>query len=146
MPRVSTAALQTPVVDVRRVRLTPGPELVPRVARAFQERVASVSPEHFTEADRPVLNVLAAAVVTHADAVAHVEEHGLMLDNGKPNPASKVATDTAKLIASLCTTLRLTPQSRMSADKAATTTRESAPDLGQRAIALAAKLRERGEI
>jgi len=142
MPRLSAQALAQPVIDCRRVRLIPGPELSPKAQRAFTGLVASVAAEHFSESDRPVLNALAVALVTHCEASAHVEEHGVMLPDGKPNPAAKVALDNAKLVGTLSTTLRLTPQSRTSSDKAASTTRGTEPDRGALAIRTAQLIKE----
>ena len=125
MPRVALAALQGAQIDVRRDRLTPRQGFPESLSRAFTELVGSVGPDHFCEADRPLLEAMATAVCMSREASAHVEEHGLMLPNGKPNPAGKVLLENQKLIKQLATALRLTPQSRISADKAGTTTRDA---------------------
>ena len=51
---------------------------------------------------------------------AELDRQGLLVD-GAPNPLIRVVREQARLVASLATKCRLTTQSRISKDKAATT-------------------------
>jgi hypothetical protein len=86
----------------------------------FGELVASVDASHFRESDRPILEELAQAVALQREAVGMLSAEGLIVA-GAVNPLAKVVATQGRLIASLATRCRLTPQSRMSKDKAART-------------------------
>ena len=130
MPRISTdaheIALAVPTIDVARLRLLPRAELPPEVSRVFGELVGSVEPDHFREADRPILEELAQAIALQRAATAALHEGGLMT-GGELNPLVRVVGAQAGLIARLATRCRLTPQSRLSKDRAAATTGAAVP-------------------
>ena len=96
----------------------------------FSELVASVGPAHFRESDRPIVEELAQAVAIAREASQALAEQGLLVegeDGERPNPLLKVISTQGRLIASLATRCRLTPQSRISKDKSNATTQEGLP-------------------
>lgn len=122
MPRRSAESLAiAPVIDLGRVRLAARPDLSPNVRRVFNELVGSVDASHFRESDRPILEELAQAVALQREATAALADQGLMV-GGEVNGLAKVIAVQSRLIASLATRCRLTPQARASKDKAANTT------------------------
>ena len=140
MPRPSAISLATrPTVDVRQLRLQPGPELTPSQARVFTELVGSKEPAHFRECDRPLLNQAVRAIEL-ADELARALDGAPLLvpgrDGLRANPLIPTQREQARLVASLLTRLRLTPQARMSRDKAAKTTPDDGANL-TRALHLA---------
>ena len=121
MSRPSAESLAVaPVVDVARIRQEPRPDMPPDVAREFSRVVASVDASHFRVADA-LLEDYAQAIVIRRQLSAELAEQGPIVD-GKPSPLIAAIREQSRLIASLATKLRLTPQSRISKDKAGKTT------------------------
>jgi hypothetical protein len=127
MPRRSADSYLTPVLDVARVPLEPRAELDPKVAEVFRELVASVAPGHFQPCDRPVVEALATAIY-----IARQAQDGLAAaDWGttRGQALARLLREQSKAISMMATRLRLTPQSRMSKDKASGTARGGEQDL-----------------
>jgi hypothetical protein len=138
MPRPNVYSLPTDSAATPRL-LVPGSELAPADAVAFTALVSSRDPSHFCEADRPLLNAAARAIRMEQDVAAALVGQPLVVQarNGpQPNPLVAMQREQQRLIAALLRGLRMTPQSRMSRDKAANTTTPSTPNLTD-ALALA---------
>lgn len=118
MPRKSIQSLTIrPVVDVARLRLTPGADLTPTEQRVFSRLVGSVDAGHFRASDRLMVAQLARAIVIGDVAAAELERQGLIVADA-PNPLIRVVREQSRLIAALARACRLTTQSRISKDKA----------------------------
>jgi len=129
MPRPSADSLLTqPAIDVRHIRLQPGPELTPSQARAFAEIVATMPPVAFRESDRVMLNQLILALDVAAHIARDLDGQPLVVEGlagPKPNPLVAMQREQQRLVMSLLTKLRLTPQTRRAPENAPTV---STPD------------------
>jgi len=101
---------------VRRTPLAPRPGLASKVAAVFRELVTSVAPGHFQACDLPLLEELACAI--HVAREAREALSGAELGTPKGNALARLLREQGKAIAMLATRARLTPQSRMSREKA----------------------------
>lgn len=126
MPRKPAAAFLTPApVDVRQTRIRARAGLPPNVAAVFNEITASVEAAHIRASDLPVFEELARAIALQREASAALAGQPLVVagrDGPRPHPLVKVVSEQARLIASLATRCRLTPQARMSKERANSTT------------------------
>ena len=127
MPRKSAAAYLIPAPgDGRPTRLRPPADIPPSVAGVMAEIIGSVDAAHLRACDLPMVEELARTIVTQR-ATAHALIGAPLVVSGKPNPLLVMERAATKLIAMLATRLRLTPQSRLSKDKANTTTQGGGP-------------------
>ena len=104
--RQSAAELSVISIDVARKPVEPPPGLRPQEAAIFREVVASCDPTHFRKSDVPILAALCTATYLsrfYADQI------------GEDPTAFKDYVETTKLVITLSTKLRLTPQARISA-------------------------------
>lgn len=123
MPRLSAAAAATASlrVDGRPERLVCRPEAPQAVQETFRRIVESVAPEHFAPGDAPLIERYAETCVQAERAAAELERSG-PVDNGKLSPWLIVQEKSVRAAVALAGKLRLAPHSRISADKAKTTT------------------------
>ena len=101
-----------PNVQGRPVRLSPAEYLSRPVREAFVALVASVTPEHFKNADRAVIEALAQAVVIARELEAELAKRGTVDADGRVSPLIRHLRAQHGLIASLSVRLRMTPSSR----------------------------------
>jgi hypothetical protein len=99
-------------VEGRPGRLLPGAHLSAAAAEAFAGLVASAQPEHFRDADRPVLEALAMSIVITRELESELAARGAVDLDGKVSPLVRHLRAQHGLIASLSVRLRLTPSSR----------------------------------
>jgi hypothetical protein len=118
MPRESIQSILTaPVAAGRAQRLSPDAALPVPVAAVFRELVGSVGADSFAPCDYPLVEQLAVALTHAREAARALERDGLIVD-GKVNPIARLLREQQKLVAMLATRLRISPQSRMSREKA----------------------------
>ena len=126
MPRLSAEALVAPVVDVRRNRIVPPPNLEPDVAKIYQAVVNAVDAGHFCEGDSTLLTEYARAVAQAGRAARELALHGAVVDN-KMSAWIGVQEKAWRAMAALSVRLRLGPQSRFDRQQAGRNARESGP-------------------
>jgi hypothetical protein len=89
------------------------------------EILASVDAAHIRESDLPATEELARAIARQREIEHALVNQPLLVpgrDGPRANPLVAMQREQGRLIASLLTRLRLTPQSRMSKERAVTTT------------------------
>ena len=131
MPKKSAAELQTPKSKEKPLPrvLLPGRH-VPEPAKAiFAEIVASVGEGHLQPVDRPLLEQLAVAIHVARELAAVIERDGVLTQTGKVSMAVRTLKSQQALIGQLCSRARLTPQNRISKDKARTTASQGGASL-----------------
>jgi hypothetical protein len=98
-------------------RIWPGPHLSPKIAKVFEEITRASAPAAFSECDRPLLDSLATAIAFTRQAQRTLERRGLVI-RGEINPLTRYVRDQQRIICTICTRLRISPQSRVSKEKA----------------------------
>ena len=124
MPRLSAdevaaAGFRTDGKPLRLVCRLDAPQAV---REAFLRIVESVDTTHFAAADAPLIERYAEAVLQAERAAAELEASGAVV-NGKVSPWLIVQEKAHRAAVALAGKLRLSPVSRMSADRASTTAR-----------------------
>jgi hypothetical protein len=119
MRKTTNSRLPMPNVSGSAGRIRPGPHLSPKIAKVFEEITRASAPTAFAECDRQLLDSLAAAIAYMRQAQAALERRGVVV-KGTINPLARFVRDQQKIIATLCTRLRISPQSRVSKERAAT--------------------------
>jgi phage terminase small subunit len=122
MPRKSAEAARI-VVDTSAQRVAPRPGTPEPVAQVFRDLVESVSADHFTVADLPLLESYSEAICMSRMAWSEIERDGPVID-GKTSPWVVVQEKAHRAQVALAARLRLCPQSRFDRGKAGTTSRE----------------------
>lgn len=132
MPRRNQYAATIPASPDELPRLHPSPGLTPAEATVFTELVNSKHASHFRESDRAALDQTARAIAFSHQIAAALAGEPLLVPGQhgpRPNPLIAVQRGQARLISTLLTRLRMTPQARISKDKAATTSVDEAPNV-----------------
>jgi phage terminase small subunit len=104
--RKSAAELSVVPIDAARKPVEPPADLKPQEAAIFRDVVASCDPTHFRKSDVPILAALCTATYLSRFYAGQI---------GEDATAFKNYVETTKLVISLSTKLRLTPQARISA-------------------------------
>lgn len=132
MPKKSLADVTTLRPDSAESRhlLLPGSHVSDDVSAIFAEIVGSVSVGHFSTADRALIEQYAAALHIAREIAAHIAAEGVVID-GKVSAAAKAHKQQAALCGQLASRLRLTPQNRISKDRATTTARGGAASVSE---------------
>lgn len=108
-----------------RLKVSPGMPAGP--AAVFKRIVVTVSPDHFSEVDRPLLDQYAHAAHLASKAAAAIEAEGAVLD-GKTNPWVGVLEKASRACVALAARLRICPQSRFDRQRAGTNERPQFDD------------------
>ncbi len=111
------------VVPKRSTPITPSASLSDEAVRVFDFIVRSVSPDHFSDVDRPLLESYATAIVNARRAQEAIDRDGQVTPDGKVSPWVGVLEKQIRNIVALVMRLRLAPQSRFDRLKAGTTMR-----------------------
>ena len=133
MPRKSQADINTPRPDSGETPqlLLPCDHLPEPAKVIFAEIVASVGDGHLAQSDKPVLEALAVAIHVARELAAVVTRDGVETAEGKVSGAVRNLRAQQALIGQLSSRLRLTPQNRISKDKAATTTAHGSQSMAE---------------
>jgi phage terminase small subunit len=123
MPRQSIPA-QATRVDGKPSRIEPRPDAPDDVRAIFRDLVASVASDHFTTADRPLLESYSEAIALSRLAYAELEKSGPVV-NGKTSAWVVIQEKAHRSQVALSARLRLCPQSRFDRTKAGKTARDS---------------------
>ena len=102
--RKSSAELSVISINSKRKPIDPPAELSPEERAIWWEITESVAPNHLRDSDRPILSALCTAI--------HLSRFYAREIGGEDASAFKSYTEATKLVISLTTKLRLTPQSR----------------------------------
>lgn len=123
MARKSVADLST-VAVLSDDRIEPPLHLSESQRSEWRAIVDSLPADYFRPGDVPLLSAFCVASALHKQAQAHIEEHGMVLENDRgtmtANPAASILMTQASSMASLAMKLRLCPSARMRQEKAAT--------------------------
>lgn len=111
----------------RFTRLTPSGDLSPVARKEFERLVASVDPNHFAEADRPLLAAYAEAICNAREAQKALDSGGMVDERGKISVWITVQEKQIRAIVALAMRLRLSPQSRFDRQTAGTSSRPQLP-------------------
>jgi hypothetical protein len=116
--RRSAAEYEVPVIDVRRCRLQPPPQLGKDEAQRFADLVDSCDPAHFALSDLPLICRYVEADVLAERAAQELRDGGPVI-GGKPNAWLFVQEKAVRALVAISMRLRLSPQSRLDPKTAA---------------------------